>query len=372
MTPKLRFPQYHQPLDRKSINEILTIGSGKDYKHLSHGDIPVYGTGGLMTYVDDYLYDGESVGIGRKGTIDKPIFLNGKFWTVDTLFYTHSFKGVDPYFVFTLFQQINWNKYNEASGVPSLSKSTVGSIHVFVPKEEEQLRIRSLFEALNTKINLLTKKKEALETYKKGLMQKIFSQEFRFKRKDGTDYPEWKKVKLSDEYEYLNAKAHEQLVVPDGRYKLINSKFVSTGGKVFKTVDQVLTEAKIGDVTMVLSDLPNGKALAKAFYIDRDDTYAINQRVCRLRALDSMENDSRFLYYLISRHRYFLKLDNGVGQTHISKSDVLDFQYFKPSLSEQVMISNTFNLVDDRIAMTIRKLNRIQQIKKGLLQQMFV
>ena len=84
------------------IGDILTLGGGRDYKHLDVGDIPVYGTGGYMTSVNEYLYNGESVGIGRKGTIDKPVFLKGKFWTVDTLFYTHSFKNTTPYFVYIL------------------------------------------------------------------------------------------------------------------------------------------------------------------------------------------------------------------------------------------------------------------------------
>ena len=70
------------------IGELLRIGNGKDYKHLGIGKIPVYGTGGQMLLVNDYLYDGESVCIGRKGTIDTPMFLKGKFWTVDTLFFT--------------------------------------------------------------------------------------------------------------------------------------------------------------------------------------------------------------------------------------------------------------------------------------------
>ena len=87
----------------KALFDILKFGSGKDYKHLSFGEIPVYGTGGLMTYVDQFLYQGDSVGIGRKGTIDKPVFLSGKFWTVDTLFYTHNFTGALPKFVYYKF-----------------------------------------------------------------------------------------------------------------------------------------------------------------------------------------------------------------------------------------------------------------------------
>ena len=94
------------------IGELLRIGNGKDYKHLSIGKIPVYGTGGQMLLVNDYLYDGESVCIGRKGTIDTPMFLKGKFWTVDTLFYTYDFKDVLPKFCYYLFLQINWKLYN--------------------------------------------------------------------------------------------------------------------------------------------------------------------------------------------------------------------------------------------------------------------
>ena len=76
----------------KSIGEVLSICNGMDYKHLNIGNYPVYGTGGLIAKVDDYLFEGESVCIGRKGTIDNPIYLNEKFWTVDTLFYSINLK----------------------------------------------------------------------------------------------------------------------------------------------------------------------------------------------------------------------------------------------------------------------------------------
>lgn len=85
--PKPRFPEFRDVGEWKvkPFDKLFAIGNGKDYKHLSSGDIPVYGSGGYMLSVNDYLYDGESVCIGRKGTIDNPIFLKGKFWTVDTL-----------------------------------------------------------------------------------------------------------------------------------------------------------------------------------------------------------------------------------------------------------------------------------------------
>jgi type I restriction enzyme S subunit len=176
-TPTLRFPEFQNAEGWKSVilNDILKIGNGKDYKHLETGNIPVYGSGGYLTLVNNHLYEGESVCIGRKGTIDKPIFLTGKFWTVDTLFYTYSFNNCLPKFIYQIFQQINWYKYNEASGVPSLSKTTIGNINILIPKDiAEQERIVDCFSSVDELISAETDKLDQLKVHKKGLMQQLF------------------------------------------------------------------------------------------------------------------------------------------------------------------------------------------------------
>jgi len=177
-TQALRFKDDHgndfPEWEEKTLGEVLTIGSGRDYKHLGKGDVPVYGSGGVMTFVDASLYEGESVCIGRKGTIDKPQFLEGAFWTVDTLFYTHSFKGVLPRFIYVVFQQINWKTYNEASGVPSLSKSTIESIPISVPHPDEQTKIANFLTALDRKIESVSQQITHTQTFKKGLLQQMF------------------------------------------------------------------------------------------------------------------------------------------------------------------------------------------------------
>ncbi|WP_298120772.1 restriction endonuclease subunit S [Flavobacterium sp.] len=160
--------------EEKLIGQILNIGSGKDYKHLQSGDIPVYGTGGLMCYVDNYLYDGETVCIGRKGTIDKPMYFNEKIWTVDTLFYTYNFINAIPKFVYYTFQTINWRLYSEASGVPSLSKNTIEKIEICIPQIEEQTKIANFLSAIDEKINHIGKQLEQTNQYKKGLLQQLF------------------------------------------------------------------------------------------------------------------------------------------------------------------------------------------------------
>lgn len=174
--PKFRFKEFENSgkWEEKSFEELFEIGNGRDYKHLESGNIPVYGSGGYMLSVNEFLYDGESVCIGRKGTIDKPMFLNGKFWTVDTLFYTHSFKECLPKYIFYVFQNINWRNHNEAGGVPSLSKTNIYKIKIHIPKPKEQEKIADTLSSIDDLMNAQNQKIEALQFHKKGLLQGLF------------------------------------------------------------------------------------------------------------------------------------------------------------------------------------------------------
>jgi len=175
---KLRFKQDDgsdfPDWEEKTFKSVFTIGSGRDYKHLDSGNIPVFGTGGYMTSVNDYLYDGETVCIGRKGTIDKPMFFNGKIWTVDTLFYTKDFLHVLPKYIYYVFNTINWKEYNEASGVPSLSKSTIEKIQTLFPSLLEQQKIANFLSSIDKKIEKVSRQISEVESYKKGLLQQMF------------------------------------------------------------------------------------------------------------------------------------------------------------------------------------------------------
>ena len=168
--PNLRFPEFQGEWITCKIKEVLSLGNGRDYKHLSNGNIPVFGTGGYMTSVDECLYDGETTFIGRKGSINKPFYYNGKFWTVDTLFYTHSFNSITPKFTYCLFQTINWLKYNEASGVPSLSKDTIEKIKIKIPGLKEQNKIAKLMFSLDERIATQNKIIDKLQSLIKGIV----------------------------------------------------------------------------------------------------------------------------------------------------------------------------------------------------------
>jgi type I restriction enzyme S subunit len=141
--------------EQRKLGEAVDVRSGKDYKHLSDGNIPVYGTGGYMLSVNQALsYSDDAIGIGRKGTIDKPYILKAPFWTVDTLFYSVPRKNFDLGFTYCLFQNIDWKKKDESTGVPSLSKTAIESIDILSPKIEEQRTISSYFAAIDNLITL--------------------------------------------------------------------------------------------------------------------------------------------------------------------------------------------------------------------------
>lgn len=141
--------------EQRKLDELVDVCSGRDYKHLSEGTIPVYGTGGYMLSVNDALsYDRDAIGIGRKGTIDRPYILKAPFWTVDTLFYAIPREKVDLNFAFDIFQNIDWKKKDESTGVPSLSKTAINDIDVLAPKHDEQQTIGQFFAALDDLITL--------------------------------------------------------------------------------------------------------------------------------------------------------------------------------------------------------------------------
>ena len=172
--PETRLYGFEGEWKRKNLSEVCNINSGRDYKHLKDGDIPVYGTGGYMLSVNDKLSDEDAIGIGRKGTIDKPYLLSAPFWTVDTLFYVICKVGYDLNYLFLIFQKIRWKKFDESTGVPSLSKKTIEKVVSKFPSYEEQCAIGLYFSNLDNLINSYQEKISQLETLKKKLLQDMF------------------------------------------------------------------------------------------------------------------------------------------------------------------------------------------------------
>ena len=159
--PAIRFQGFADPWEQRKLSQVVTVCSGRDYKHLSFGTIPVYGTGGYMLSVNEALsYDRDAIGIGRKGTIDKPYVLKAPFWTVDTLFYAVPEHPECLNFVHGIFQIIDWKKKDESTGVPSLSKEAINDTDVMIPVKEEQVVIGAFFARIDGLITLHQRERE--------------------------------------------------------------------------------------------------------------------------------------------------------------------------------------------------------------------
>ena len=173
--PEIRFAGFADPWEQRKLGELVDVRSGRDYQHLEEGPIPVYGTGGYMTGVNEALsYDEDAIGIGRKGTIDKPYRLFAPFWTVDTLFYAVPRENVNLDFALCLFRNVDWKSKDESTGLPSLSKTIINESDVYVPRNPEQRQIGQLFSRLDALITLHQRKLELLRNIKKALLDKMF------------------------------------------------------------------------------------------------------------------------------------------------------------------------------------------------------
>lgn len=180
---------------------------------------------------------------------------------------------------------------------------------------------------------------------------------------------EWSKDILQNVVAFSNGKAHENCVDENGCYILVNSKFVSTKGSVIKKVTLQLSPLFKSQFVMVMSDLPNGKALAKCFYIEKDNIYTLNQRICSFTAQNG--NVSRFLMYQINRNKYYLRYDDGINQTNLKKGEVLACPVFIPSIQEQTKIATFIHLLDKRIATQTKIIDKLRSLIKGICNNYF-
>ena len=251
-----------------------------------------------------------------------------------------------------------------AKAHPSVVRKVYSEIPI-PPLEEQKRIVTKLADALDSleqlKIAQIQKGIEARSLY-----------DLEFERLMRRNEDNWPSISIGESCEYLNGKAHEPFVTGDGEYRLVTSKFVSTNGITARSVSKCLSPLNEGDVTFVLSDLPNGKALAKAYLVGKDEKLALNQRVMRIRSTKFVPE---FLYLQINRHPELLSYDNGESQTHLKLKQILDCQLFCPEIELQkkvakrlLSLKDLVNTHDQKVAI---KLTEIESLKKRILRLAF-
>lgn len=170
------------------LGELLVIKNGKDHKALNDGNIPVYGSGGLMRYVNKSIYEGESILLPRKGSLENIQYVNKPFWTVDTLYYSIvNNEKANAFYLFNYLKRLDFSNLNSGTGVPSMTFGAYYNVKVQLPDLPTQQKIASVLSALDDKIELNNKINAELETMAKTLYDYWFIQ-FDFPNAEGKPY----------------------------------------------------------------------------------------------------------------------------------------------------------------------------------------
>ena len=223
-------------------------------------------------------------------------------------------------------------KKAQGKSVVHIHNTDIQEVTIAYPSRTEQDRIVSVFRQLDNLITLHQRKCQI----------------------DGCRFQSplaitWEQRKLGEVAKYRNGKAHENCIDESGKYIVVNSKFVSTNGTVIKHSNMQNEPLAQNEIAFVLSDVPNGRAIARTFLVEENDKYTLNQRIA---GITSSENTyPYFLHILMNRHPYFLAFDDGVKQTNLSVSDVLNFETYYPEYEEQKQIGEYFRNLDRLITL---------------------
>ena len=370
--PAIRFAGFTDPWEQRKFSEIVDVCSGRDYKHLDEGPIPVYGTGGYMTSVSEALsHNRDAIGIGRKGTIDKPYLLKAPFWTVDTLFYAIPKSDINLEFALCSFLNVDWKSKDESTGLPSLSKESINETVLSVPNVVEQNHLGNFFADLDRLITLHQRKYDKLVIFKKSMLEKMFP-------KDGESVPEirfagftdpWEQRKLGELFEESDERASDREIlsvsVANGIYPASESDRETNPGASLANYKIV----HFGDVVYNSMRMWQGAVDASRYDGIVSPAYVV--------ARPNSEVYARFFARLL-RQPMLLKQYQQVSQGNSKDTQVLKFDDFASigismpaSENEQRRIGGFFDRLDSLITLHQRKLELLQNIKKSLLDKMF-
>lgn len=376
-TPEIRFEGFTDPWEQRKFSDIVDVCSGKDYKHLEEGPIPVYGTGGFMTSVDEALsYDRNAVGIGRKGTIDKPYLLKAPFWTVDTLFYAIPKSDVDLEFAHCSFLNVDWKSKDESTGLPSLSKEAINETIALVPISNEQSRLGEFFSNLDFLITLHQRKHDKLCTMKRSMLDKMFPKpgetepEIRFK---GFTDP-WEQRKFADFVTASGIRNSENLELPS--YSVTNDRGFVPQDEQFENGGTMREADKTSYWIVEPKSFAYNPARINVGSIGYQST-SRNVIVSSLYEVFQADEtcDNRFLWHWFKTRLFTQQIEmlqEGGVRLYFFFDKLLKSGISMPSVDEQRLIGEQFDRIDYLITLHQRKLDLLKNTKKSLLDKMFV
>lgn len=396
--PAIRFPEFKEDWKHRKLNELLSESRKRntDLKFNKDEVLSVSGELGIVNQIEHLgrSYAGESVHnyhvVERSDIVytKSPLKANpygiirlnkGKPGIVSTLYAVYNIKPenvIGEFLDFYFSLDANTNRYlrplvkKGAKNDMKINNSYVLVDKIFVPTLPEQQKIAAFLTAVDEKIQQLTKKKDLLEQYKKGVMQKIFNQEIRFKDDNGNDFADWEEKKLGEVGSFFSGgtpsttkREYFDGEIPFIRSGEINSdkteQFVTEAGLKNSSAKKV----EVGDLLYALYGATSGEVGISKI------NGAINQAVLCIRT----NLDNNFLYnFLLFKKESIINTYLQGGQGNLSAELVKAFKIPIPSKPEQEKIANFLSAIDDKINLVNQQLEKTKEYKKGLLQQMFV
>ena len=365
------FPHGH--IDRSTwkrvrLGDVLQVCHGKCQHTIESntGKYPILATSGEIGRTDSYLYDKPSVLIGRKGTIDKPQYIDTPFWTIDTLFYTKIAEGYNPKFLYYLCLTIDWASMNEASGVPSLSANRIESLEVTIPDIDEQDKITNALSSIDKHVSTLDALIAKYDAIKKATVNLLLEP-----KKD------WRCGKLADVCDNFTGLTYAPEDVSDSGILVLRSSNIQNEALSF--ADNVMVKCSVPErATVKAGDLlvcvRNGsrKLIGKSAVITsaaEGMAFGAFMTILRATALDQL-----FLSYLWQSSIIQKQIEESLGATinQITNADIKRFEiYYPTSIEDQRKIAEQISAIDKVLADYKAQLEKARQLKAGMMSYFF-
>ena len=409
--PLVRFPEFKDAWEHKRLNELLSEAKKRN-EDLKYGKDEVLSVSGELGIVNQIEHLGRSyagvsvhqyhvVEVGDIVYTKSPLKANpfgiiklnkGKAGIVSTLYAVYKVNqqtAYGPFIDYYFSLDANTNRYlrplvkKGAKNDMKINNAYVLHDRIFAPDIPEQKRIASFFTVLDKKITELKQKKNLLEQYKKGVMQKLFSQELRFKDENGKEFQKWAKKplgKIGETYNGLTGKTKENFGEgkPYIQYKQIfdNTKIdVSKFDFVQVDENENQNRAKYGDIFFTTSSETPLEIGYSSVLLENVEELYLNSFCFGYRINSFKELSPTFAQYLFRSpifRKEVIKLGQGSTRYNMSKVELMKIEILLPSEKEQSKISAFLETIDEKIIRTTTQLQQTQQYKKGLLQNMFI
>lgn len=324
---------------RTRLSDLIVIKNGKDHQALTQGPYPVYGSGGVMRYVSEYLYDGEAILLPRKGTLSNIQYAKGKFWTVDTTYYAIVNKNkADTYFLYYLLNHLDLDGLDSGASIPSMTARTYYSIKINLPDLTTQKHIANILSSYDNLIKANNERIELLEQAAKELYKEWFVR-FRFPGHENVKFenglPEGWQIKRLADFCYVTDGTHDTPKPVNEGVPLITGRCISSGFIDF-SVAYNISEADHEDIKK-RSGLKSGDILfsnigtvGNSCIVDYDREFSVKNVI--IFKPETMR-DTTYLYYWMTSSTMqdiFATQTNGASQQFVGLTFMRRYKLIVP------------------------------------------